>query len=79
MNLNLKKYLIFDFDGTIDDLIINWKDIRKGYLKIAHELEPTSVYHSEQVSYQMQVDLINKYGNIANQKFIELSREYEKK
>lgn len=78
MSLFPQKYLIFDFDGTIDQLIIDWSKSRQGTVKIVSEFEKSSMNQINGRFYEFQIEALHKFGEDLSQKLIEFSRTYEK-
>jgi len=78
MNLATKKYLVFDFDRTIDTLIIDWSTILDGWLKLGKELTGD---HSLEITgnpYVFQAEIAEKIGQPAIEAFQDFTRDYER-
>jgi len=76
MNLKNKKYLVFDFDGTLDDLIIDWSGSSKGWVELAEKLTGKK----QQITgnpYVFQGEIIKQVGQKAVTAFQEFTRTYE--
>lgn len=79
MNLKAKKHLIFDFDRTLDTLIIDWSGSRSGWLDLAQKLTGQPDLKIEDDNpYLFQVRLIEQWGQPAVDAFQEFTRTYER-
>ncbi len=76
INLKNKKYLVFDFDGTLDDLIIDWSGSSKGWVELAEKLtgKKQKIIGN---SYVFQGEIIKQVGKRAATAFQEFTRTYE--
>ncbi|MFZ5438075.1 MAG: HAD family hydrolase [Patescibacteria group bacterium] len=77
MNLTSKKYLVFDFDRTIDTLIIDWSHSREGWLKLAKELTGDTSLVINGNPYVFQAEVIDRVGQPAIEAFQTFTKEYE--
>ncbi len=59
----MNKIVIFDFDGTIGTLVVNWTEWRKDIKDLIYNLEPDSNINLEDIRHANQNDLIKKYGS----------------
>jgi len=79
MNLKAKKYLIFDFDRTLDTLIVDWSGSRAGWLDLAQKLTGQPDLEIEDDNpYLFQVKLIEQWGQPAVDAFQAFTRTYER-
>lgn len=78
MNLSYKKHLIFDFDGTISGLTIDWSNSRAGWVELAEKLTGESGLKIEDNPYVFQEDIIKKVGPKATEAYIDFAKNYEK-
>ncbi len=77
MNLTSKKYLIFDFDRTIDTLIIDWSRSREGWLNLAKELTGDNSLMIMGNPYVFQAEIIDRVGQPAIEAFQTFTKNYE--
>ena len=77
MKLFPHKYLVFDFDATIDSLIIDWSKEREELLEIGINVTGDKNMKIDDV-HVFQIDLVKKYGDEVAQLFIDWSRKFEK-
>ncbi|MFA6047609.1 MAG: HAD-IA family hydrolase [Parcubacteria group bacterium] len=72
-----KKHIIFDFDQTLCDLLINWddwaKEMKALYLSFRINLDPEKHGHLE-----LQNMCVEKYGDEARDKILEINYRNEK-
>ena len=73
-----KKYLVFDFDGTIDSLIIDWSNSRKEMMTSIKDIVGDQSLEDFRNSYYFQIEMIKEFGDEVSDKLIELSKNYEK-
>lgn len=78
-SLHGKKYLIFDFDETIDTLQMDWSQFFTQQLETARQIDPNIQVLPKERGYQLQNRVISQFGKSANSLFIELSHRYERK
>jgi phosphoglycolate phosphatase len=80
MKLTDKKYLIFDFDETIDTLVIDWEIWKQGMNDIIQRYDPTgSIAFSLEKSDSLENYYLEKFGEKINHDFIEFKRDFENK
>jgi HAD superfamily hydrolase (TIGR01549 family) len=79
MKLSNKKYLVFDFDGTIGDLIIDWSRSRESIIELTKKLTGENDLIIEGNPYVFESKIIKKIGKKAAEAYIDLSRSFEKK
>ena len=74
---NSKTDLIFDFDGTIVLLDINWNDWHKGIAKIYKKYNNSFEYKGEYLHIKTN-NFIQKYGKALRDEIVEFNYNYEK-
>lgn len=77
IDISQKKFLIYDFDQTIDTLHIDWSDWRSGIAKIFLKYDPNSTYDPSQSSFAFQNHFIKENGTAIVKELHKFSREYE--
>lgn len=75
-SLSRKKYLIFDLDGTIVKLKINWTGWHKGVAEIFHRYDRNFVWAGERVD-SLTKSYIEKYGTTMRNEIIDFMTAYE--
>jgi phosphoglycolate phosphatase-like HAD superfamily hydrolase len=73
-----KKYLVFDFDGTIDQLIIDWSNSRKEMMMVLKDIVGDQSLGDFGNSYDFQIEMIKEFGDEVSDRLIELSKNYER-
>ncbi len=73
---NHKKYFIYDFDGTLADIQIDWTDWHEGTARIMEKYNPDFNWHGGKVFKQVN-DYIKEYGQRIRDEFWQFHREYE--
>lgn len=58
----MTEIIIFDFDGTIGTLVIDWTSWRNDIKDLIHEFDPDTHVALESIRHANQNDLIQKYG-----------------
>ena len=81
LNKNSKKHLIFDFDGTLFNMVIDWYIFRAQLREILQDLdsvlaEEHKPYKSGGMDRTINV-AIKKYGDVARDKIFELQQKFE--
>lgn len=77
---NSKTQFIFDFDGTVSTLLIDWKEWHKGMLEIFRFFEPT--FETDDANFKahlFQNDFFRKYGKACRDQVAIFSSNYELK
>lgn len=77
MDLNDKKYLIFDFDYTIDKLIIDWTDWKAGELAVVKRYDPQTELAVQEVHFPVVNKFVERFGSKLNLDLIDFQAEYE--
>jgi len=77
--LSSKKYIIFDFDATIDTLLIDWEQYGEEFFKLVDTFDPSITISKMDTSYDFQIRCIEKLGEEINQAFIKYAEDFEKK
>lgn len=77
--LSSKKYIIFDFDATVDTLLIDWEQYGEEFFKLVDTFDPSITISKMDTSYDFQIRCIEKLGEEINQAFIKYAEDFEKK
>ena len=74
---NKKIDLIFDFDGTIALLDLDWTDWHRGVAEIYKKYNTSFKYHGEYLHMSTN-NFIEEYGDVLRDEIIEFNYKYEK-
>jgi len=74
---NNKTDLIFDFDGTIALLDMDWIEWHRGIAKIYKKYNASFEYHGEYLHVKIN-DFIEEYGDTLRDEIVKFNYEYEK-
>lgn len=79
MNLSDKKYLIFDFDETVDTLAMDWHNWSKNILRIIQKYDPSVQIPLKDIHFVTENIFIERFGESINQDFIKFQESFERK
>jgi len=74
---NKKTHLIFDFDGTIALLDLDWTDWHPGVAEIYKKYNTSFEYHGEYLHIDIN-KFVRRYGDALRDEIVEFSYKYEK-
>lgn len=76
-DLKDKECIIFDFDGTIGNIIIDWEDWRKKLYEIIKKYDSGFTGSFQEVRFSKENDYFKKYGKDFRKEVLLRSEDYE--